>query len=89
MIERIQRVSLRKVWKHEAHDFTVWLEANIDVLREILGFEILNPEREQSTGNFAVDIKAEDASGNTIIIENQLEKNDNFYFSQKTKNFTT
>ncbi len=76
MIERIQRVSLRNVWKHEAHDFTVWLEANIDVLREILGFEILNPEREQSTGNFAVDIKAEDASGNTIIIENQLEKSD-------------
>jgi len=76
MIERIQRVALRKVWKHEAHDFTVWLEANIDVLTDILGFEILNPEREQSSGNFSVDVKAEDVSGNPVIIENQLEKSD-------------
>ncbi len=76
MIERIQRVALRNVWKHEAHDFTVWLEANIDVLTDILGFEILNPEREQSSGNFSVDLKAEDASGNSVIIENQLEKSD-------------
>lgn len=76
MIERIQRVALRNVWKHEAHDFTVWLESNIDVLTEILGFEILNPEREQSSANFSVDIKAEDVSGNTVIIENQLEKSD-------------
>ncbi len=32
MIDRIKRVPLRTVWKHEAHDFTVWLEQNIDVL---------------------------------------------------------
>ena len=37
---------------------------------------MLNPEREQSTGNFNVDILAEDESGNTVIIENQLEKSD-------------
>lgn len=76
MIERIQRVPLRKVWKHEAHDFTVWLQDNIDVLTEIVGFEISNAEREQSTGNFNVDLKAEDESGNIVIIENQLEKSD-------------
>lgn len=76
MIDRIKRVPLRTVWKHEAHDFTVWLEENIDVLQEIVGFEIVNPEREQSTGNFSVDIKAEDESGNTVVIENQLGKSD-------------
>jgi Domain of unknown function (DUF4268) len=76
MIERIVRVPLRTVWKHEAHDFTVWLQQNIDVLTDILGFEISNPEREHSTGNFNVDIKAEDSSGNTVIIENQLGKSD-------------
>lgn len=76
MIERIKRVPLRKVWKHEAHDFTVWLEENIDVLKEVVGFEITNAEREQSTGNFNVDLKAEDESGNVVIIENQLEKSD-------------
>jgi len=76
MIDRIKRVPLRKVWKHEAHDFTVWLEENIDVLKEVVGFEITNAEREQSTGNFNVDIKAEDESGNVVVIENQLEKSD-------------
>ena len=76
MIERIQRVHLRKVWRHEAHDFTVWLEENIDVLNEVLGFQVSGAEREQSTGNFNVDIKAEDESGDVVIIENQLEKSD-------------
>lgn len=76
MIDRIKRVPLRKVWKHEAHDFTVWLEENIDVLKEVVGFEISNPEREQSTGNFNVDIKADDESGDVVVIENQLEKSD-------------
>lgn len=74
MIEKIIRVNLRDIWKHEATDFTVWLTDNIDVLNEVVGFEISNPEREQTTGNFNVDIKAEDESGNTVIIENQLEK---------------
>lgn len=76
MIDRIKRVPLRKVWKHEAHDFTVWLEENIDVLQEVVGFEIANAEREQSTGNFNVDIKADDEFGDVVVIENQLEKSD-------------
>jgi hypothetical protein len=76
MIERIARVPLRQIWKHEATDFTVWLIENIDILNDIVDIEIVNPEREQSTGNFTVDIKAEDTSGHTIIIENQLGKSD-------------
>jgi len=76
MIDRIARVPLRQIWKHEANDFTVWLVDNIDVLHEIVGIEIVNPEREQSTGNFNVDIKAEDKSGNAVVIENQLGKSD-------------
>lgn len=76
MIDRIKRVPLREVWKHEAHDFTVWLCENIDVLQEVVGFEISNAEREQSTGNFNVDIKADDEFGDVVVIENQLEKSD-------------
>jgi hypothetical protein len=76
MIDRIARVPLRQIWKHEASDFTTWLIDNVDVLNDIVGIDIVNPEREQSTGNFNVDIKAEDITGNTVIIENQLGKSD-------------
>lgn len=76
MIDRIARVPLRQIWKHEASDFTRWLIDNIDILNNIVGIDIINPEREQSTGNFNVDVKAEDMAGNTVIIENQLGKSD-------------
>lgn len=82
MIEKITRVPLRSVWKHEAKEFTVWLQQNIDVLNDILGFELLNVEKEQSTGNFNVDLLAEDTSGNIVIIENQLECSDHRHLGQ-------
>jgi len=63
MIGKIEKVPLRSIWKHE-------------VISQAVGFELLNVEREQSTGNFNVDLVAEDSSGHTIIIENQLEKSD-------------
>ncbi|MFW6095793.1 MAG: DUF4268 domain-containing protein, partial [Bacteroidota bacterium] len=74
MIGRIEKVHLREIWKHEAHDFTKWLEENIDVLNSVLDFQISNPSREQSTGVFNVDIVAEDENGDMVVIENQLEK---------------
>jgi hypothetical protein len=76
MIGRIERVQLREVWKHEALDFTKWLQENIDVLNDIIDFNLANAEREQSAGNFNVDLIAEDDSGNPVIIENQLGKSD-------------
>jgi hypothetical protein len=74
MIERIKKVSLREIWKHEAYDFTTWLESNIDVLNDVLDISISGAEREQAAGNFNVDILAEDEMSNPVIIENQLEK---------------
>ncbi|HET9135980.1 MAG TPA: DUF4268 domain-containing protein, partial [Candidatus Kapabacteria bacterium] len=41
---------------------------------QVLDFQISNVEREQSTGNFNVDLVAEDDEGGLVIIENQLEK---------------
>jgi len=32
MIGRIERVPLLDIWKHEAYDFTTWLQDNIDIL---------------------------------------------------------
>ena len=77
MIGRLQRVPLREVWKHEAYDFTHWLSENIEVLSEALDLTLLNPESEKKTESaFSVDLMAETESGDTVIIENQLEKSD-------------
>lgn len=76
MIGKIEKVPLREIWKHEAYDFSKWLQENIDVLSEVVDIQLFNPEREQSTGNFNVDLAAEDEAGNLVIIENQLKKSD-------------
>jgi len=73
-IGKLQRVALREVWKHEAYDFTRWLQENIDVLNEALGLSLINVEREQAAGSFSIDLVAEDEGGFKVIIENQLEK---------------
>lgn len=73
-IGKLQRVPLREVWKHEAYDFTQWLQENIDVLNSALDLNLVNVDREQAAGSFSIDLVAEDEGGGTVIIENQLEK---------------
>jgi len=73
-IGRLQRVALREVWKHEALDFTQWLQNNIEVLNEALDLNLIEVEREKSAGDFSVDLVAKDVNGETVVIENQLEK---------------
>jgi hypothetical protein len=73
-IGKLARVPLREVWKHEALDFTQWLQNNLDVLNSALDMNLSSAEREQAAGDFACDLVAEDGSGRTVIIENQLEK---------------
>lgn len=75
-IGRLERVPLREVWKHEALDFTRWLQDNADVVNDAIGMELANVEREQPAGAFSVDLLGEDPAGNPVIIENQLEKSD-------------
>lgn len=76
MIGKVDRVKLREVWKHEAKDFTRWLEENIDVLNDITNLDLVSAEREKSAGKFSVDLVAEGSDGGTVVIENQLEKSD-------------
>lgn len=73
-IGKLERVELREVWKHEAHNFTQWLENNISVLNDALDLTLVNVDREQAAGSFSIDLVAEDDGGGTVIIENQLEK---------------
>jgi RecB family endonuclease NucS len=76
MIGKIVRRPLREVWKHEALNFTTWLVENIDVLSEVLDIPLQDAKREQAAGDFSVDLVADDGSGNTVVIENQLERSD-------------
>ena len=67
---------LRKVWPHEALDFTPWLaeDENLALLADAVGLEITVDETESSVGDFNVDIYAtETGTDRKIIIENQLE----------------
>lgn len=75
-IGNIRRVPLREVWAHEAHDFTRWLEQNLNVLSEALDLGLSPVEREHAAGPFSVDLVAEDESSRSVVIENQLEKSD-------------
>lgn len=76
-LQRLKEIKdLRKIWPHEAHDFTPWLakDENIEILSEALGLDISVNETESDVGDFNVDILAtESGSGKKIIIENQLE----------------
>lgn len=74
MIGRLRRVPLREVWAHEARDFTPWLGENIDVLNNAIDLTLSVVAREQTVGDFSVDLVAEDESGDPVIIENQLER---------------
>ena len=73
---KLVKVDLRKVWEHEARDFSGWLvkDENLELLSEELGIEIEAVGTEESSGRFRVDILAKEAnSGDYVIIENQLE----------------
>ena len=74
---KLKRVDdLRKVWPHEARDFTNWLARpeNLAILSEEISIDIILKKTEANVGRFNVDILAEEENSNRkIIIENQLE----------------
>jgi len=76
MIGKITRVSLREVWVHEARDFSAWLKDNLDVLSHALGLSIVSADAEQAAGSFSVDLVGKTDEGETVVIENQLERSD-------------
>lgn len=83
MVGRLTKVvDLREVWKKEAKDFTTWLENNLDILSEQINLKLSALEREKPVGSFLSDIFAEGPNGDTVVIENQLEKTDHIHLGQ-------
>lgn len=82
-VGRLQRIDAREVWLHEAHEFTPWLHANIDVLADALGFDIEATGVEVPVGAFAVDIVGKTTpEGRPVIVENQLAPTDHSHLGQ-------
>lgn len=74
---KLEKVPVRDVWEHEAHDFTPWLAENLSELGEALGLDLDDAqyEEEASVGSYSVDILVQGVEGDRpVIIENQLEK---------------
>jgi hypothetical protein len=75
----LRPVEPRTLWPNEAGDFTPWLAHpdNIQRLGEAIGLELEVEHTEVAVGPFAADILARDsATGNYVIIENQLSRTD-------------
>lgn len=73
---KLEKVDVRKVWEHEARDFSAWLvkPENLERLSEQIGIDIEPTGTEIGVGRFRIDILAEEPrTGHKIIIENQLE----------------
>jgi hypothetical protein len=81
-IGKIEIVPVRTAFRHEALNFTRWLEENIEALTDRLGFELTDVEREKPVGSFHVDLVGNTTDGSRVIIENQLEPTDHGHLGQ-------
>lgn len=80
---RLASVHPRTVWPHEALSFTPWLLDNADVLSDVLGMDLDLEAAEHPVGGFSLDLIGKDrASGDRVIIENQLETSDHSHLGQ-------
>lgn len=84
VLGKLEQVSLRDAWKHEATEFTPWLaqEENLAALADAIGLaELELVATEHWVGDFKVDVLCTDGD-DQVIIENQLEKTDHSHLGQ-------
>lgn len=79
-------VDVRKLWDHEAHDFTPWLakQPNLSRLSGLLGVELeLEATEKQISGGYRADIVCKNLFDDSrVLIENQLEWSDIHHLGQ-------
>ncbi len=74
---KLTEVEVRDLWKHEQYDFSDWLSKpeNMEYLNDILGFTLVEIQKEVSVGTYRCDLFAKDeTTGTKVLIENQLEQ---------------
>ena len=69
----LERIAVRKAWKHEAQDFTPWLADNLGLLAKELGIDLELEKTEMQIGAYRADIVARTHDDSRVLIENQLE----------------
>lgn len=80
---RIESVSLRDVWAHEANDFTPWLAKNLNYISDAIGVPLEFREAEASVDQFWADIVALNPLDDSVaLIENQLGWSDHTHLGQ-------
>ncbi|MCY4474708.1 MAG: DUF4268 domain-containing protein [Chloroflexi bacterium] len=80
---KLVSVDPRKIWQHEAHDFTPWLAENLDLLGEELGLDLEIEDTESAVGDFFADITATESGRKAkVIVENQLVTTDHNHLGQ-------
>ena len=85
-LSRLERITdLRTVWENEATGFTPWLasEDNLALLGDTIGMDLELEATEKDVGPFRADILCKDtATGNWVLVENQLERTDHAHLGQ-------
>lgn len=49
---KLEKISPKKQWSHEAHDFTSWLANNLQELGDAIGYGLEFIDREVSVGPY-------------------------------------
>ena len=79
----LKEVGLRQVWAEEDVNFTPWLAENISLLSSLIGMDLEVEALEKEVGPYRADIVCKDAAtGNMVLIENQLEPTDHSHLGQ-------
>lgn len=74
---------IRKVWPHEARDFTPWLARHLELVSDCTGLNLRLEGMEVPTVGGRVDIVARDNKSRLkVVIENQLDSADFDHFRQ-------
>jgi hypothetical protein len=84
-LAKIVPVPLREYWTQEDAEFTPWLglPENLKQLSDAIGIELEPHGQEVDVGAFRADLLCRDtATGNLVLIENQLEATDHPHLGQ-------